>query len=120
MRSNDSAAFKTNLAEVYNLYRAELTVGVLELWWGALKPYNLSDVKSALAKHVANGEIGQFCPKPADVIKTIEDSAKATGTMCTHCGADLARTGFTAMMGGICNPCYKAYLNNEWTSGRAA
>lgn len=114
MRSNDHDAFKAVLADAYALYRADLTAGVLELWWNALKPHNLADVKKALAEHMANPDLGQFSPKPADLIKRIHDATKGPGRACTHCGALLSATGFTSMFGGICNPCYGDYLAGKW------
>ena len=115
MRSNDLDAFKVYLAGVYSLYRTELSAVILDLWWRALKPYNLTDVREALDEHTADGEAGQFCPKPADVIKIMLAKTKPKDQLCWHCQADLTVTGRTRLrFGDVCNPCYKAYLNNEW------
>lgn len=117
MRANDHDAFKVALADAYSLYRTDLTAGVLELWWNALKPHNLSDVKQALADHMADPELGQFSPKPADLIKRMLLQAKAP--ICDHCAGPLNdRTKFGA--GWICNPCYRTYLDGEWVPERAA
>ena len=122
MRSNDNPAFKETLAGVYSLYRQDLSTTVVEMWWAALKPYSLSEVRQALARHVADPTIGQFCPKPADVIKTITDTqSQDKGQRCWNCQADISNAGWTALRAGrVCNPCYKAYLNNEWPNEKAA
>ena len=122
MRSADMEAFKVYLAGVYSFYRTELSAVIVDLWWRALKPYNLSDVKEALDAHTTNSELGQFCPKPADLIKFILAKAKPTSQLCWHCQADLVLAGRTRLrMGDVCNPCYKTYLNGEWSiEGKAA
>lgn len=122
MRSNDSEAFKAHLAEVYALYRVDLSTGMLDMWWHSLKPYNLSDVKEALSDHISNPAIGQFCPKPADVIKSIIDKQKqANLERCWNCQADITSSGWTALGSGhVCNPCYAGYLAGKWSPERAA
>jgi len=122
VRSNDLHAFRELLGSIYVLYRADLSDAVADIWWRALKPYNLSDVKEALDAHTTNSELGQFCPKPADLIKFILAKAKPTSQLCWHCQADLVLAGRTRLrMGDVCNPCYKTYLNGEWSiEGKAA
>ncbi len=113
MRANDHDAFKAALADAYSLYRTDLTAGVLELWWNALKAHNLSDVKKALADHMADPDVGQFPPKPADLIKRMLPEKAAPGEICDHCGGPL--NGWTKLgMGRVCNPCYRDYISGVW------
>lgn len=119
MRNNDHDAFKALLADAYILYRVELTAGVVDMWWNALKPHNLSDVKQALSSHMADPDLGQFPPKPADLIKRILPNKGGAEPLCDHCAKPLGTwTKFGA--GRICNPCYRTYLAGEWAPERAA
>jgi len=122
MRSADMEAFKVYLAGVYSFYRTELSAVIVDLWWRALKHHALPDVKRAIDAHIADAELGQYPPKPADVIKVLQAEKKPPSQLCWHCQADLALAGRTRLrMGDVCNPCYKTYLNGEWSiEGKAA
>jgi len=74
MREADRSAFAEALTAVYALYRVELSPMVMGIWWGALKAYDLAAVRDALGRHAMNPDAGQFCPKPADVVRMIEGS----------------------------------------------
>lgn len=76
MIKDDAGRFKSTLAAVYSLYGKDLTEAVIGIWWQALKPYDLAAVKDALNRHAVNPDNGQFCPKPADVVKMIEGGSE--------------------------------------------
>jgi hypothetical protein len=69
MKPDDKREFLRVLASTYALYEKKLTDGVVDLWWAALNGYDLAAVKDALGRHCLNPDSGQFCPKPADVVK---------------------------------------------------
>ena len=122
MQSSSLAHFRVRLGSVFSVYGKELGEDILAIWWGAMKPYNLQEIDAALRVHVANPDLGQYCPKPADVIKTITDKAKKEPIeRCWNCQGDLAQLGRTKLLAGyVCNPCYQGYLNSEWSPGRVA
>lgn len=71
MNGNDKHAFSQVLQVVYDLYGKDLSEAVMSFWWAALTPYDFASVRDALNRHAANPDNGQFCPKPADVVKLI-------------------------------------------------
>lgn len=120
MRNNDLDAFKETLTSVYSLYRTDLSQDIIELWWRALKPHNLTDVRKALAEHVAEPEGGQFFPKPADVIKSIAKNTTDPIHRCWNCQGDLAKLGSAKLrFGYVCGPCYQDYLEGKWSWHKA-
>lgn len=56
----------------------ELAIG---LYWKTLEAYSLADIQLAVERHLQDPEVGQYMPKPADVIRalqgTVEDRALA-------------------------------------------
>lgn len=69
----DRAAFAEALAGVYELYgRSDrLSAEVLEMWWEAMRAFDLRAVREALGRHAMNPDHGQFIPKPADVVREL-------------------------------------------------
>lgn len=72
MTPADAPRFKQTLAAVYGLYSKDLTASVLDIWFGALKGYDIAAVSEALSRHAVNPDGGQFLPKPADVVRLID------------------------------------------------
>ncbi len=74
-RREDSAAFAEALQASANVYgRDKLTVGTIELYWRVLERYPIGDVLTALSRHLADPDVGQYMPKPADVVRQIDGS----------------------------------------------
>lgn len=77
MKPTDRAAFAECMAPFASVYGLQLTTLVLDVWWGALAEYPLEDVRTALALHVKDPDIGMFKPTPAHIInhlaRTIPD-----------------------------------------------
>jgi hypothetical protein len=48
----------------------------LDVWWTALKSYELPAIIDAFNRHLANPDAGQFAPKPADIIRMLQGSAQ--------------------------------------------
>jgi hypothetical protein len=72
MTPADAPRFKQTLAAVYSLYGKDLTASVLDIWFGALKGYDIAAISEALSRHAVNPDGGQFLPKPADVVRLID------------------------------------------------
>lgn len=76
MTEDDRKEFGAALAAVYALYRADITAPVAAIWWQALSGYDLPAVVDALGRHAMNPDVGQFLPKPADVVRQLEGSTQ--------------------------------------------
>ena len=66
--------FQAMIKTVWSIYSKELTAGVLDVYWHSLAQYDLEEVRKALNLHVQNPDTGQFCPKPADLVKILSGS----------------------------------------------
>ena len=71
MQQGDFADFRTLMAEVHAFYRQDMTAFSLDVWWQAMRAYDLSAVRQAMSRHVMNPDSGQWMPKPADVVKML-------------------------------------------------
>ena len=93
MENTERAAFAELLASVHALYRVEVTPGVAEIWWQALQQHDITALRAAFNRHAMNPDQGQFCPKPADIVRemggTTQDKsmlawAKVMGALKRH------------------------------------
>lgn len=71
MSPTEQRQFGEMLAATLEIYGQTATKASMSIWWAALAPYSLSEVRAALSQHVRDPERGQFAPKPADVIRRI-------------------------------------------------
>lgn len=76
MNNHDMRTFGSILADVYALLRQDCSDGVRRLWWQALKPYPIEAVQQAFAQHICNPDVGQYLPKPADIIRVLTGSSE--------------------------------------------
>lgn len=74
MQQNDFEGFQQTIENVYSFYGKDCSTFALDVWWQALKPYDLEAVRSALGRHCVNPDNGQWLPKPADVVRMMEGS----------------------------------------------
>lgn len=72
MTENDFAQFRKGVAGVYAFYEKDLSDFSLDLWWRAMKRYDLSAIIEGFNRHVINPEQGKWLPKPADIIKMLD------------------------------------------------
>ena len=72
MQPHDQGAFQRQLSACWALYGKTLSSDMLEIFWRALQPFPLTDVSRALSKHVINPDVGQYPPKPADLVRQLE------------------------------------------------
>lgn len=115
MRTNDKTAFKDAVADMLSIYRVTLSAGVLDLWWNAIKDYNLTEIRAAIEARMKDPDAGRFCPVPADIIKAINEAAVDKTNLCWNCQGNLSKLGRTKLRTAyVCNPCYQAYLRSEW------
>lgn len=78
MTENDFEKFRQGLSGVYGFYDKEINNFALDLWWNALKQYDLSAITQAFNRHVINTEAGKWLPKPADIIRMLQGSTQDT------------------------------------------
>lgn len=76
MDNHDMPVFSDILSDVYALLRQECPDGVRRLWWEALQPYPIAAISHAFSQHVRNPDVGQYLPKPADIIRAINGSSE--------------------------------------------
>ncbi len=76
MEAHDISKFTTMMAGVGELYGKTISAQLTDIYWRALKNYELQDVQRAFQAHVHNPDKGQFFPKPADVVRYIEGSGE--------------------------------------------
>jgi hypothetical protein len=74
MEMSDKSAFRLMLMEVGELYSKMITKSLINVYWQALKLFDWQDVKKALQAHIQNPDMGQYFPKPTDVVRFIEGS----------------------------------------------
>lgn len=71
MQTDDFDRFTALLAGVFELYAKDTSPFAVQIWWEALRGYDLPAVQLAFSRHVQNPDTGQFPPKPADVIRML-------------------------------------------------
>ncbi len=74
----DKKEFGEILSAVMMLYSKDATAILLRLYWNSLIEYPLDQVGRAFDHWVKDPKQGTFMPKPADIIRTIQE---ATGTL---------------------------------------
>ncbi|EJN06469.1 DUF6475 domain-containing protein, partial [Herbaspirillum sp. YR522] len=81
MIQTDRKEFFQYLAGVYAMHTKDLSEGVGSVWWQALAPFDLAAVKDALGRHCINPDVGQYLPKPADVVRMLHGSTQDAALM---------------------------------------
>lgn len=76
MQTGDFQKFREGIAGVMGFYGKSVSTFALDVWWNALKRYDLTAIVDAFNRHLANPDAGQFVPKPADVIRMLQGSTQ--------------------------------------------
>ena len=71
MIESERPQFAKILGTTYDLHGKRLNDDTTELWWAALSGYDFPLVRAAFSRHIQNPDQGQYCPKPADIIREI-------------------------------------------------
>lgn len=71
MQDADKQVFLRTLGRVLSFYKQEANEFVTGVWWESLRPYDLAAVQEAFNRHAVNPDVGQFAPKPADIVRMI-------------------------------------------------
>jgi hypothetical protein len=75
MKPNEQAAFTQLMTDALAYYRQPVSEFTLTVWWLAMQPYTIEQVRKAISAHVMNPENGQFAPKVADVVKVLSGTS---------------------------------------------
>lgn len=81
MTQSDFESFQALMRGVHDFYGKDLSAFALDVWWGALKNYELQVISQALTLHCQNPDTGQWCPKPADVVRMVGGTTKDAALM---------------------------------------
>lgn len=76
MQQADFAEFRGVLQGVYALYGKDLSRPVMDVWWNAMRPFDLVAFRDAMTRHATDPDRGQFLPRPADVIRLMAGSTQ--------------------------------------------
>src|SRR5687768_3808806 len=76
MNANDAGRFREGISGVMGFYEKTLAPFAFDVWWNALKAYDLQAVIDAFNRHLSNADTGQFAPKPADIIRMLQGSTQ--------------------------------------------
>lgn len=74
MEKTDRAAFAEALASFFAEYDIELRKCPerIAVWWGALQPYPIDDIRTAMALHLKDPDAGMYKPRPAHLTHHLE------------------------------------------------
>lgn len=81
MKTEDFEGFRELIQGVYDFYGKELSRFALDVWWNALRQYDLDVIRRAMSMHCTNPDTGQFCPKPADVVRMVGGTTRDAALM---------------------------------------
>lgn len=76
MKLNEKTGFAKMITAVAELYGKKISATLLSIYWAALERFTFADIRQAFTQHVNNPEVGQFMPKPADIVRYLEGDAE--------------------------------------------
>ncbi|SFN39642.1 hypothetical protein SAMN05216386_0797 [Nitrosospira briensis] len=76
MQTDEFQKFHEGISGVMGFYGKSVSRFALDVWWTALKRYDLAAIVDAFNRHLANPDAGQFAPKPADIIRMLQGSTQ--------------------------------------------
>ena len=76
MEQRDKDKLYQVLIVTSEFYKHSLSEPVINLYFEVLKQYEIEDIERAIQFHIGNTEIGQFFPKPADIIRQISGTSE--------------------------------------------
>jgi hypothetical protein len=81
MKTEDFQEFHDGIVGVMSFYRQDVSRFALDIWWQAMKPFDLDAVRQAFSRYVVNPDSGQYPPKPADIVRLIEGTTQDAATL---------------------------------------
>ncbi|WP_145500071.1 hypothetical protein [Yersinia bercovieri] len=71
----DRREFAEVMKATLAIYGKDASKAVLDLYWNALLPYDIDTVRQAFSSWLTDPDQGRFSPKPADIIRNIQNIA---------------------------------------------
>ncbi len=72
MIQQDKPQFIQLLTGIFSLYRQTVSEFMASVFWNACQRYDLDQIREAFNAHVMDSDVGQFPPKPADIVKQLQ------------------------------------------------
>lgn len=72
MIASDRPQFARLLAGVMAIYQRDVSEFALDVWWSACQRYDMDQVRTAFNAHATDPDVGQYPPKPADLVKQLQ------------------------------------------------
>ncbi len=72
VRVEQKAEFCKLLTGLAELYGKSVSSTLLEIYWRSIEKYSIQEINCAISIHISNPDVGQFMPKPADLVRWIE------------------------------------------------
>lgn len=76
MNKTEMPQFSKLMIQVANVYSKPMNAHLIEIYWQVLSEFEYKAVEQALLSHVKNPDVGQFMPKPADIVRYIKGSSQ--------------------------------------------
>lgn len=74
MQPNEAQAFRELVQNVHSFYGKDASTFTIDVWWGAMRHFELAAIREAFSRHCVNPDNGQFVPRPADIVRFLEGS----------------------------------------------
>lgn len=75
MKASDRKRFSACLLGCAEAYGKGVSEFALEIWWQALREIEIESIELAFLRHLRSPDVGQFFPKPADIIRMVEGTS---------------------------------------------
>jgi hypothetical protein len=76
MQASDQPEFLRLMASLGSLYGKPMDKPLVEMYWGALQRFELSEVKQALQAHIHHPDTGKYMPKPSEVVCQLQGTGQ--------------------------------------------
>ena len=71
MNADDQRAVAEALTATMALYGRTITLPEIRLWIAALGDFSAEEIRHALGVHIRDPDVGQYQPKPADIVRAV-------------------------------------------------
>lgn len=75
MQQHERGAFAGLLTDVMAYYGKDVSVFLIDVWWGAFESFEMEQIAKALQRHACDPERGQFAPKVADITRALSGTS---------------------------------------------
>lgn len=77
MKKEDGKSFYQCLKDTYAVYGKKIDRPIASIYWRTLEAFELKEVMEGISRHLIDQNIGQYVPKPADIVRQIEESTES-------------------------------------------